>query len=75
MINRKYFHYVFVALMAISMALVLSFVGTLSREGFSDQFVILWLKAAALGFGFAFPAALLVTPVARWAAEKLTSSH
>lgn len=73
MINRKYFHYVFVAVMAMSMALVLSFVGTLGREGFSDQFINLWLNAALLGFGFAYPTALVVTPIARWAADKLTS--
>ncbi len=75
MISKKYFHYLFVALMALSMSLVLSFVAEMSREGFSDQFFALWLKAAALGFGFAFPTALIVTPIAKWAAEQLTKNR
>ncbi len=75
MINKKYFHSLFVALMALSMSLVLSFVAEVGREGFSDQFFTLWLKAAVLGFGFAFPTALIVTPIARWAAEQLTTNR
>lgn len=74
MINKKYFHLVFVAIMAMSMTLVLSFVTILTSDGFSAQFLFDWLKAAGLGFCVAFPVALAVAPVARWGAEKLTAS-
>lgn len=75
MINKKYFHYVFVAIMAMSMTLVLSFVTTLASDGFSGQFVFVWLKATGVGFSIAFPVAVAVVPVARWAAEKLTTMY
>lgn len=75
MINKKYFHYVFVAIMAMSMTLVLSFVTTVINGGFSGQFLCAWLKAAGLGFFIAFPVALAVAPIARWAAEKLTTTY
>jgi len=75
MISRKYFHYVFVAMMAMSMTLVLSFFATVSKEGLSDQFVFLWLIAAGWGFSVAFPTALVVIPIARWVSVKLTTAN
>ena len=75
MISRKYIHYVFVAIMAMSMTLILSFFTTVNNEGLSRQFVFLWLNAAGWGFSIAFPTALAVAPIARWAAEKMTSTN
>jgi len=75
MISRKYFHYVFVAMMSMSMALALSFFATISNEGLSAQFVFLWLNATGWGFSIAFPTALAVTPLAMKAAEKLTTTN
>ncbi len=75
MINRKYFHYVFVAMMAMSMTLVLTFISTVSNEGLSGQFVFQWLHTAGWSFIIAFPVALVATPIARWVAEKLTTTN
>lgn len=75
MISRKYFHYVFVAIMAMSMTLVLSLFTTINNEVLSDQFVFLWFKTAGLGFCLAYPTALVVTPIARWVTEKLTNPY
>ena len=72
MISRRYSHYVFVAIMAMSMTLVLTLFATLGKQGLSGQFIFHWLNATARGFVIAFPAALVVTPAARWFAEKLT---
>ncbi|QQD17467.1 DUF2798 domain-containing protein [Spongiibacter nanhainus] len=74
MICGKYFHYVFVALMSMGMTLILSLFATANNEGQSGNFVWLWLLAAALNFAIAFPTALAVAPVARWAAGKLTTT-
>ncbi len=74
MICRKYFHYVFVAMMSMGMTLILSFFATVNNEGLSGQFVLLWLLAAVLNFAIAFPTALAVAPLARWAAGKLTTA-
>lgn len=73
MISRKYFHYVFVAIMAMSMTIVLSFVATVNNEGFSSQFVLLWLHAIGLSFSIAFPTALFVAPIAKWVTEMLVA--
>ena len=75
MISRKYFHYVFVAMMALNMALVLSFFATVSKEGISGRFVFLWLNAAGWSFSIAFPTALVANPIARWVTEKLASTN
>ncbi len=75
MISRKYFNYVFVAMMTLCMTLVLSFFATVSHEGLSGQFVLLWLIAAGLNFSIAFPTALAVTPIARWTAGVLTAKN
>lgn len=73
MISRNYFHLVFVAIMAMSMTLVLSFVSTVNNEGFSSEFVPLWLHASGLSFAISFPTALLVAPIAKWLTEKLVA--
>lgn len=75
MINKKYFHYVFVAIMAMSMTLVLSFIATAKSEGLSGQFLVVWLIAAGLGFSVAFPTALIISPLAKWAATRLTTEQ
>lgn len=74
MICKKYFHYVFVAMMSMGMTLTLSLFATLNNEGLSGHFVWLWLLAATFNFVIAFPTALAVAPVARWAAGKLTTT-
>ena len=73
MLDRQYFHYVFVALMALGMTVVMSFTTTIANEGLSSQFIGVWLSASALGFIIAFPTALIITPFARYAADKLTT--
>jgi len=62
-------------MMTMSMTLVLSFYATVNKEGLSAQFVLLWLNTSVLSFSFAFPTALVATPVARWVAEKLTATN
>jgi len=73
MINEKYYHCIFVALMSLGMTLVMSFTSTVYSQGFSGQFLESWLSAVVLGFMVAFPTALAITPIARLAAEKITA--
>ena len=73
MIDKKYFHYIFVAFMTLGMTLVMSFTTTFDSESFTSQFIGTWLINSALGFTVAFPTALIVTPFARNAAKKLTA--
>ncbi len=71
--DKKKYRYIFVALMSLGMTLVMSFTSTIYNEGLSSQFLQAWLSTTILGFIVAFPAALIITPVARWATEKLTA--
>lgn len=71
MISRKYSHYVFVATMAMGMTLVLSFVATANNQGFSSQFVAVWLQSVGWSFCIAFPTALFMQPFAKWVTEML----
>lgn len=74
MIHKKYYHPIFVALMALGMTMVMSFTSTIISQGLSRQFLEAWLSAISLGFIVAFPTAFIITPLARSAAEKLTKS-
>jgi len=75
MIDKKYFHYLFVAFMTLGMTLVMSFVTAFTSESTTGQFISTWLSNSALGFIIAFPTALVVTPYARIATEKLTAEY
>lgn len=75
MIHKKYYHRLFVALMALGMTMVMSFTSTIISQGFSSQFLSAWLSAIILGFVVAFPTALIITPFARLVAEKLTTDN
>lgn len=73
MIDKKYFKYVFVAMMTISMTLVLSLISTTTNQGDFGNSVIQWLLKASTDFAVAFPTALAVAPLATWAAKKITT--
>lgn len=74
MICSTHFHTVFVAMMSLGMTLILSLFATVKGQELSGHFLWIWLWAAALNFAIAFPTALAVAPVARWAAGKLTTA-
>ncbi len=72
MINKKYFHLVFVTAMAFFMAGVMSFALTAINIGFSEYFVLVWLQSFLLSFVLALPTALIVSPFVRHITEKIT---
>jgi hypothetical protein len=72
MFKIKYFNTLFVALMALGMSSVMSFSTTVLSQGFSHQFMAAWLSSAGVGFVVAFPAALIIAPLARRVATRLT---
>lgn len=74
MLDRKYFHYVFVAVMAFGMTTIMAFTTILVNEGFSHEFISQWLRSLPFGFIVAFPAALIINPLANIVATKVTSS-
>ncbi|MDO3386872.1 DUF2798 domain-containing protein [Gilvimarinus sp. SDUM040013] len=72
MINKKYFKYVFVAMMTMCMALALTLISTMSDPNELDNFLSQWFLKASTDFVVAFPTALAVAPIANWAAVKVT---
>ncbi|MFY0677551.1 MAG: DUF2798 domain-containing protein [Neptuniibacter sp.] len=54
------------------MSLVISFVFTLINTGFTQQFILIWANDFLLNSAIAFPAALIIAPIAKIGATKLT---
>ena len=64
MINQKYQHLVFVFFMTLLMSGIMSLVITGLNLGFVGDILLAWLKAWGIAFAAAFPAAILISPIA-----------
>lgn len=61
----------FVAIMAVAMGLVMSFVMTLVNVGWSAKFLSSWWRAFWIGTSVAYPVALVVLPLAQSAVARI----
>jgi hypothetical protein len=60
-------------MVALGMSLVMSFVMVLVNLGFSEEFLVTWLRAWIIGLSVGFPTAAIIVPFARRIAIYLTS--
>lgn len=72
MIAKKYFHLVFVTIMALFMSAFMSAAMTLLNFGLANEFFLLWIKSFTISSLVAIPIALVVAPRARQLAEQIT---
>lgn len=61
-LDKKYSHFLVIALMAVIMTSVISFVMTYVALGFVSDFLFIWLGSIPLGFVVSYPAALVALP-------------
>ncbi|MFG3695756.1 DUF2798 domain-containing protein [Stutzerimonas stutzeri] len=71
MIARRYAPLLFALLLSGFMSLMVSGISTLRATGPVPGFFELWISAWLAAWLFAFPAVLVVTPLARRAVERL----
>lgn len=57
------------------MTLIMSFVITFINLGLIERFMHIWMHAWIIAFAIAFPTLLLIFPVVRGLAEKITSTE
>ena len=61
MIAQKHYRLVYSFVMALFMSGIMSLVITIFNLGFTDNLVLIWLKAWSFGFIIAFPTVLVVS--------------
>ena len=54
------------------MSVIMSFVITVANLGFEDNFFYKWGKAFLVGFAISLPTALVVVPIAKKMADRIT---
>jgi len=70
-IRRGFFPIVFAFFLTIMMVFIVTGVGTAMNVGFPPNFFALWMKAWGAGWAVAFPAAIVVAPLARRLTERV----
>lgn len=75
MIARRYAPLLFALLLSGFMSLMVSGISTLRATGPVPGFFELWVSAWLAAWLFAFPAVLVVTPLARRAVERLVRNE
>ncbi|KJH80376.1 DUF2798 domain-containing protein [Stutzerimonas stutzeri] len=75
MIARRYAPLLFALLLSGFMSLMVSGISTLRATGPVPGFFELWISAWLAAWLFAFPAVLLVTPLARRVVERLVKAE
>jgi hypothetical protein len=71
-LNPKFTGILMSLMIAFGMSLVMSFVMVLVNLGFSEEFLITWLRAWIIGLSVGFPTAVMIVPFARKIAMYLT---
>ncbi len=71
-LSKKYLHYMVLAIMALIMTAVISFVMTFITLGFVSDFVIIWVRSVVIGFIVAYPIALVALPLSQKIVNAIT---
>lgn len=71
-ISKKYYQFVFGALMSLAMSFSISIILTLVNIGFASNFLKIWAKSFLMGFIVAFPISLIAFPIVQKISNKLT---
>lgn len=68
--NKKYAHYLFAAIMAVSMGFIMSLALTFVNTGMDNGFFLRWIRAFITAICIAFPTALLIAPITQLIVNK-----
>jgi len=71
-ISKKYYSLVLGTILSFIMSVIMSFAITIVNLGFVDTFLYDWGEAFLAGFVISLPTALVVVPIARKIADKIT---
>ena len=72
MIKKKYSQVIFVVITAFGMSIIMSLVITYINIGMDSEFLIRWSKAWVVAFPIAIIAAIIMVPLAKKIANKIT---
>jgi phage-related holin len=74
MISKKYYGIVMSCLAAIFISVPISFVMTIINVGFTEDFILAFLKSAAVGIVISVPLANIGVPIAEKIAKKIVKN-
>ena len=72
MIKKKYSQVVFVVITSFGMSIIMSLVITYINMGIGSEFLLRWSKAWLVSFPIAIIAAMIMVPLAKKIANKIT---
>lgn len=75
MIPKKYEPFLFSLILSGAMSLLISGISTFHAAGLADHFVGLWFGAWLPAWLVAFPAVMLIAPLARKAVQRLLAQE
>ena len=71
-ISKKYYSLVLGDILSFIMSIIMSFFITMMNLGFEDSFFYKWGEAFLVGFAISLPTSLVVVPIARKIADRIT---
>ena len=72
MIKRKYSQFIFVVITSFGMSIIMSLVITYINMGIGSEFLLRWSKAWLVSFPIVIIAAMIMVPLAKKIANKIT---
>jgi len=72
MIKKKYSQFIFVVITSFGMSIIMSLVITYINMGIGSEFLLRWSKASLVSFPIAIIAAMIMVPLAKKIANKIT---
>ena len=69
--NKKFAPFLFAAIMAVSMGFMMSLFVTLMNKGFTDGFLLWWMRSFGVSVAIAFPTSMIIAPVAQKVVGKI----
>ena len=74
-VNKKFYGLIVAFFMTLALDTTMTFTMTSINTGWTSDFLPRFLQSWVLGFVVAFPTSILILPLARKAASKVTSKH
>ncbi|WP_338794169.1 DUF2798 domain-containing protein [Bernardetia sp. MNP-M8] len=72
--NKKYFKYISTLFIVIPMTLIMGFVGLIRNYGFGEDWFFMFLDSWIVMIPVAYISVLIIIPIAKKLAEKVTSN-
>lgn len=75
MVNKKFYGLIVAFFMTLALASTMTFTMTSINTGWTADFLPRFVQSWVISFTVAFPTSILILPLARKAASKVTSTH